>query len=45
MTILGVLHYMYLKYNELNKRKKNFSLVTFFLGKVKCRNDKLEKII
>ena len=47
ITILGVLHYMYLKYNELNKRKniKNFSLVTFFLGKVKCRNDKLEKII
>ena len=47
ITISGVLHYMYLKYKELDKRKqiKKFSLVTFFLGKVKCRNDKLEKII
>lgn len=47
ITILGVLHYMYLKYNELNKRNqvKKFSLITFFLGKVKCRNDKLEKIV
>lgn len=45
ITIIGTFHYMYLKYNEVNKRKEKFSLITFFLGKVKCRNDKLEKII
>tara|TARA_B000000475_G_scaffold94878_1_gene77129 strand:+ start:808 stop:1386 length:579 start_codon:yes stop_codon:yes gene_type:complete len=44
ITIIGVINYLILKKRELNKRKIPFSYLTFFIGKLKCRNDKIENI-
>lgn len=45
LTIFGVINYGYLKKIELNKRNEKFSLFNFFIGKVKCRNDKIDNFI
>jgi len=45
ITILGVINYGYLKKIELNKRKENFNLLHFFIGKTICRNDKVDTLI
>ena len=45
ITIFGVINYGYLKKIELNKRGEKFSLFNFLIGKVKCRNDKIDTLI
>lgn len=45
ITIFGTIHYGYLKKIELNKRNEKFSLFYFLIGKVKCRNDKIDNFI
>lgn len=45
ITILGVINYGYLKKIELNKRGENFSLFYFLIGKIKCRNDKIDTLL
>lgn len=45
ITVFGVINYGYLKKIELNKRGEKFSLFNFLIGKVKCRNDKIDTLI
>lgn len=45
ITIIGVINYGYLKKLEVNKRGEKFSLFNFLIGKVKCRNDKIDTLL
>jgi NADH:ubiquinone oxidoreductase subunit 6 (subunit J) len=45
ITIIGVINYGFLKNKELNKRNEKFNFYTFFIGNIRCRNDKIDKII
>jgi len=45
ITILGVINYGYLKKIEVNKRNEKFNLLTFIIGKNKCRNDKIDSLL
>lgn len=45
ITVFGVINYGYLKKIELNKRGEKFSLFNFLIGKVKCRNDKIDTLL
>ena len=45
ITVFGVINYGYLKKIELNKRGEKFSLIKFLIGKVKCRNDKIDTLL
>ena len=38
ITIIGVINYGYLKKLEVNKRNEKFNILTFIIGKHKCRN-------
>lgn len=42
ITILGVINYGYLKKKELNLRNEKFNLFDFLIGKINCRNDKID---
>tara|TARA_B110000858_G_scaffold198239_1_gene263465 strand:+ start:5740 stop:6312 length:573 start_codon:yes stop_codon:yes gene_type:complete len=45
ITIIGVIHYGYLKKRELIKRNEIFSIYNFLVGCVNCRNDNIDTLL